>query len=425
MISPSLSQISLPALEPLSEAEEFAKPQVAYDLLIVGGGIVGMTLACALYRSGLKVAIVEAQSHEVQASRDRAYAVTLGTKDVLSQLGIWDSVQSQIGFFNQIHLSDGDYPGIVEFQPQDLGRDDLGYVAPHSVLALALQRRLAQLESVTWLCPATVEAIAYHADRAAVTLTVNGSTQTLNTRLVVAADGPRSQTRTAAGVNTYGWAYWQSCITCVVCPERSHSYTAYECFHASGPFAILPLPNNLCQIVWTAPHEEAKAFAALDDQDFLAALQQRFGHQMGALTLVGDRWVFPVQLRQSDRYTRSRLALVGDAAHCCHPVGGQGLNLGIRDAAVLAEVLQAAHDRGEDLGSQAVLSRYDRQRWFENLVILGFTDMLNRTFSNTWLPAVVVRRWGLWVLRNVPPVKSLALRLMTGLLWRSPKLTAS
>ena len=143
---------------------------------------------------------------------------------------------------------------------------------------------------------------------------------------------------------------------------------------------------------------------------------------MGPLALAGPRFMFPVQLMHSDRYVQTRLALVGDAAHCCHPVGGQGLNMGIRDAAALAQVLQAAHQSGEDIGSLSVLKRYERWRRWENWLILGFTDILDRLFSNAWLPLVVLRRLGLWLLRTLPPVKALALRLMTGLLGRSPHL---
>jgi 2-octaprenyl-6-methoxyphenol hydroxylase len=184
---------------------------------------------------------------------------------------------------------------------------------------------------------------------------------------------------------------------------------------------VLPLPDNRCQVVWTAPHAEAQALKELDEKEFLALLEQRTGGLLGHLELDSDRLLFPVQLMQSDRYTQSRLALIGDAAHCCHPVGGQGMNLGIRDAAALAQVLHDAHQRGEDIGDIRILKRYERWRKTENLVILGFTDFLDRLFSNRWLPVVAVRRLGLWGLRTVQPLKVLALRLMTGLLGRHPQ----
>lgn len=185
---------------------------------------------------------------------------------------------------------------------------------------------------------------------------------------------------------------------------------------------VLPLPGNRCQIVWTHPHAEAKAMAELDEGAFLAKLKTYTGEVLGDLELVSDRLVFPVQLMQCDRYIKPRLALVGDAAHCCHPVGGQGLNLGIRDAASLAQILQAAQNKGQDIGKIKVLKRYEGWRKLENLTILGFTDLLDRIFSNSWFPVVILRRLGLWVMNNLKPLKIFALKLMTGLLGKTPKL---
>ncbi len=188
------------------------------------------------------------------------------------------------------------------------------------------------------------------------------------------------------------------------------------------PFAILPLPGNRCRIVWTAPHAEAKALCAMEDEQFLAELTRRYGQQMGKLELLGDRFIFPVQLMQSDRYVLPRLALIGDAAHNCHPVGGQGLNLGIRDAAALAEILQAANKANKDIGNIHILKRYERWRQWENLTILGFTDLLDRMFSNNFLPLVLVRRLGLGILQRVPIIKVFALKLMIGLKGKTPEL---
>jgi 2-octaprenyl-6-methoxyphenol hydroxylase len=187
---------------------------------------------------------------------------------------------------------------------------------------------------------------------------------------------------------------------------------------------VLPLPGNRCQVVWTAPHAEAKALKELDEKEFLAELEHRTGGELGHLELDGDRYLFPVQLMHSDRYTLPRLALIGDAAHCCHPVAGQGMNLGIRDAAAIAQILQTAHNSGEDIGDIRVLKRYERWRKTENLTILGFTDFLDRMFSNNFLPVVAIRRLGLWMLRRIHPVKKYALQLMTGLRGRHPELAS-
>lgn len=404
----------------LADAPPSALPD--YDLVIVGGGITGLTLACALQDSGLRIAVVEAQTQTAAIARQQVYAVSLLSSRIFQGIGVWDQILPKIATFRQIRLSDGEHPGVVRFSPRDLGTGALGHVAEHRVLLQALQEHLAQCPTVQWLCPASVTQIQYRAQEAELTLEVEGEVRSLRTRLVIAADGARSRLRQWAGISTKGWQYWQSCITCDVKPADPHSDTAYERFWPGGPFAILPLPEGRCRIVWTEPRAGAEALMALDEQAFLGELQRRYGDQMGPLALAGPRFMFPVQLMHSDRYVQTRLALVGDAAHCCHPVGGQGLNMGIRDAAALAQVLQAAHQSGEDIGSLSVLKRYERWRRWENWLILGFTDILDRLFSNAWLPLVVLRRLGLWLLRTLPPVKGLALRLMTGLLGRSPHL---
>ncbi len=395
-----------------------------YDVAIAGAGIAGTTLAASLKDSGLKVVLIEALPPSVAASRNQVYALSLLSGQIFQAIGVWDRIFPRITPFDQISLSDSGREG-VRFQPGDLGGETLGYVGEHQVLLTALQDFLTDCSNVTWRCPAEVLGVEYQPDGVVVEVRSLDEdtleTHQIRTRVLIAADGVRSQIREAAGIKTRGWKYWQSCITVQVKPEKSHENIAYERFWPSGPFAILPLTENRCNIVWTAPHEEAQALAALDEAEFLVELKKRYGEQMGQVQPIGDRRVFSVQLMQSDRYVLPRLGLIGDAAHCCHPVGGQGQNLGIRDAAAIAEILTQAHQNGEDIGSLAVLKRYERWRKVENLTILGFTDILDRLFSNQFLPAVSLRRLGLWGLRTLPPVKHFALRLMTGQLGRHPK----
>ena len=393
-----------------------------YDLAIAGGGIIGLTLASALSNSGLKVVVIEAKPQSVAAAKGQAYAVHLLSGRIFAGIGVWDKILPQIAHFSHVQLSDADCPQAVNFETTDLGTEVLGYVAEHQALLKPLQDFVSECPNVTYLCPAQVVDTSYQPSGVKISLQMGDELKTIRTRLIVAADGAKSRTRQAAGINTRGWQYWQSCIVAFVKPEKGHNNTAYEKFWRSGPFAVLPLPDNLCRIVWTAPHKEAKAIVALNNEDFLTELTRRCGTQMGELQLVGDRFIFPVQLMQSDRYVLPRLALVGDAAHCCHPVGGQGLNMGIRDAAALAQVLQQAHVQGEDIGDLAILKRYESWRKQENLTILGFTDLLDRVFSNNFLPVVIVRRIGLLILRRVPPIKVFALKLMTGLKGRTPEI---
>uniref|UniRef100_B8HUD3 Ubiquinone biosynthesis hydroxylase, UbiH/UbiF/VisC/COQ6 family n=1 Tax=Cyanothece sp. (strain PCC 7425 / ATCC 29141) TaxID=395961 RepID=B8HUD3_CYAP4 len=406
-------------------------PAKTFDIAIVGGGIVGLTLAALLKDSGLSIAVVEAQSQSVAAAKGQAYALHLISSRIFSGIGVWADIAPQVEPFKQVRLSDADYPHRVDFQPADLNTEVLGHVAEHGVLLRALQNFLQSCENVTWFCPA--EVTQTHCDQSGVRVElspvqsdspVNGINlpTTLQAKLLIGADGSRSPIRTKAGISTHGWQYWQSCVVVTVATEKPHHNTAYERFWPSGPFAILPLSGNRCRIVWTSPHAEAERILHLDEPQFLQELSQRFGHQLGQLSLLSRPFLFPARLMHTQAYSGQRLALIGDAAHTCHPVGGQGLNLGIRDAAALAEVLQTAHQRGEDIGSQAVLRRYQNWRNWENWATLAFTDFLDRLFSNQCFPLVVGRRLGLRVMQKLPFLRIAALRFMAGLSGRVPQI---
>lgn len=404
-----------------------ALPKYDFDLAIVGGGIVGATLACALKDSGLKLAIIESQPLSTAAAKRQAYNLSITSGRILDRIGVWEQILPQVTTYRQISLCDGKYPRIVEFSPEDLAvtgtmptaKEGLGYVGEHCVLLTAMQEFLEKCSHVTWFSPAEVVEVNYKSDRAQIKIQKEpGETLTIQSPLVVGADGAKSRMRQSAEIDTKGWKYWQSCVAMTVKTEKPHHNIAFERFWPSGPMGVLPLPGNRVQVVWTAPHEEARTLQKLDAKEFLTKLEERTGGLLGKLELLSDRYLFPVQLMQSDRYARPRLALVGDAAHCCHPVGGQGLNMGIRDAAALAQVLTTASEQGEDLGGIEILKRYEKWRKKENLLILGVTDFLDRMFSASWLPLVKIRRLGLWGLGTIPLLKCIALRVMTGLFGR-------
>ena len=393
-----------------------------YDIAIAGGGIVGLTLAAILKNSGLKVIIIEAKPLEVAAARTQAYAFSLLSSRIYQGIGVWNEIIPHIGKYKRIRLSDSDFSQTVKFEPADLQTDYLGYVAQHNVVLTALQKFIADAPNLNWLCPGEVTNVTYQNDMAQVIVKLPKKEHCVQAKLVIGADGARSHIRSLAKISTRGWKYWQSCVAFTIKHTAAQNETAFERFWATGPMGVLPLPGNRCQIVWTNPHERAKKLQALDEAEFLKELGHYTQGSLGDLTLVSDRVIFPVQLMQCDRYVQSRLALIGDAAHCCHPVGGQGLNLGIRDAASLAQILITAHKQGQDIGSLSVLKEYETWRKQENLAILGFTDFLDRFFSNNWLPIVLVRRLGLWLMSNIRPLKIFALKLMAGLKGKTPKL---
>lgn len=393
------------------------------DIAIVGGGIVGTTLAAALKDTGLRIVLIEISTLEQAAARERGYALSPLSGKILAGIGVWDNIFPHIGKYRDIYLSDADNPKVVKFKTADLGTEFLGFVGEHTIMLTALQTFIAEAcDNVQWLCPAQTTRVIYGPEGAVLYGEKEGQPFQVNARLVVGADGARSQIRQGAGIKTNGWKYWQSCLTFMITHQAPRNDIAFERFWPDGPMGVLPLAGNRYHIVWTAPHDAAKALQTLDEQEFLRKLEYFTGGYLGKLTLTSERRLFPVQLFQSQHYVRSRLALVGDAAHRCHPVAGQGLNLGIRDAAALAQVIQEAYAKGEDIGDLRVLKRYERWRKTENLAILGFTDFLDRLFSNHWWPLVQVRRLGLWLLRNVSPLKVFALKLMTGFVGRRPSL---
>ncbi|NDJ18099.1 FAD-dependent hydroxylase [Myxacorys almedinensis] len=393
-----------------------------YDLMIVGGGIVGTLLACALKDSNLSIALIEAETHSQAVAKAQAYSITLLSSQILQGLGVWDTLRPQIETYNTVRLSDAAHPSVVQFLPTDIGTQTLGYVAEHRVLLATLQAYLDGCSNVHHLCPAKVVQTKFQTDGAILDVAMADQNQSLRTRLVIAADGSRSPLRQQAKIRTYGWKYWQACVVATFQLETPHNNTAYEWFWEGGPSGILPLPNNRCRIVWTVPKAEAETMLALSEGEFTERFTRRYGAHFSRPTLEGDRYAFPVQLLHSSRYVCSRLALIGDAAHCCHPLGGQGINMGIRDAAALAQVLQTACDRGEDIASLKVLKRYERWRQWENLMILSVTDLLNRAFSTQLLPVVFLRRVALHMLQTIQPFKSLTFRLMSGLIGRTPHL---
>ena len=424
MIRPSVDS---PRPTPTLDTPVLTPLPTLVDVVIVGGGSVGATVAVALANTALRVLVLEATTPEQGLRNQRAYALTLLTGDIFQGLGVWADILPCSTAFETIRLTDGRYPQQVIFRPEDLPssgslRSHLGYVAEHRVILRSLLQRLERAENVIWCAQAEVQGVIRQEQGATVMVrTPDGQVSQVRTPLVVAADGSNSPLRRSSGLKTWGWKYWQSCVGFTIRGEYPHQQVAHERFWPSGPLALLPLPDQRYQVVWTAPHREAAALAELEEAVFLERLRERCDH-LGQLTLETPRRVFPVKLMQGRSYVDDRLALVGDAAHCCHPVGGQGMNLGIRDAAALAQVILEAQAQGEDWGQVRVLNRYDRWRRWENWLILGFTDLLDRCFSNQILPLVWIRRLGLHGLMRVPRLRRFALQLMTGQLGRKPAL---
>lgn len=397
-----------------------------FDILIIGGGMVGASLGVALAPLSLRVGLIEAVEFESNAQPsydDRTVALSYGSRRIFESLKVWERLgASGATAIQRIHISDRGRFGFARLDAAEAGVAALGYVVENRVLGQALKPALAETANLTLICPATVENVAFAEGAASVTLRRGGKVETLSARLVVAADGGHSLVRDKAGIETRRTDYHQTALVTNVTPELPHQNIAYERFTASGPLAFLPMSENRCAVVWSLPPDKVEALLALDDARFLAALQERFGTRLGRFLKVGKRTAYPLALTKVSEHIRPRLVLIGNAAHTVHPVAGQGFNLGLRDVAVLAQVLSDAQREGRDLGEHAVLEKYVAWRKRDNLVISTFTDSLVRMFSNDLAPLSFVRNLGLVAVDLFPPAKRALLRLSMGLAGRLPRL---
>ena len=397
-----------------------------FDILIVGGGMVGASLGVALGALPLRVGLVEAVEFESSAQpsyNDRTVALSYGSKRIFESLKVWERIEAQGATpIEKIHISDRGRFGFTRLAASDAGVEALGYVVENRALGQALKAALAQTDNLSFLCPALMQDLVFTPEAASVTIRRGERVETLSTRLVVAADGGHSAVRSKAGIEAQRTEYKQTALVTNVSIELDHQNIAYERFTDSGPLALLPMREQRCALVWSLLPERVEALLALDDARFLEALQECFGTRLGGFQKVGKRFAYPLALTKVGEHIRPRLVLIGNAAHTVHPVAGQGFNLGLRDVAALAQVLAEALQHGEDLGDLTVLQRYDEWRRRDNAVVSTFTDGLVRLFSNDFIPVSILRNLGLVAVDLFPPLKRRLLRLSMGLGGRLPRL---
>lgn len=392
------------------------------DVAIVGGGLVGGTLACTLASHGLRSTVIEAgdPAASLDAGFDgRASAISLTSRRLLEATGLWPEMADEATPMRHIRVSEGASPLHLDYDHRDVGDEPFGYMVENRHYRKALYTRLEAEPGVTYLTRS--RAAAVERDAGGVEIRLADGAQ-IRAPLVVAAEGRHSPLRDDAGIRVSGWSYRQVGIVCTVEHERPHGFVAHERFLPAGPFAILPLKGRRSSIVWTERADRAPAIMALNDDGFTVELARRFGEFLGALRVVGPRWSYPLALQFAERAVAQRLALVGDAIHAMHPIAGQGLNMGLRDAAALTEVLEDARALGLDLGAQDVLARYQRWRRFDNTLMLGLTDGLNRLFAIEAAPVRLARDVGLAAVNALPPVKRFFMRHAMGLVGEVPRL---
>ena len=397
------------------------------DVLIVGGGLVGLTLASALGRAGLSIAVVdrEVPAHAAADRFDgRASAIAWGSAQALGGIGLWPRLAPHAQPIDDIRVSDGDSTLFVHYDHRELADHPLGYIVENRRIRRALYAHIAAIATLRLLAPAAVEALELRPGAIIATLADGAE---IRAPLAIACDGRNSPTRRRAGISVARWDYPQTGIVCSIGHELPHRGVAHERFLPAGPFAVLPLVDapdggHRSSIVWTERRELAPAMMALGEEEFASEIALRFGDSLGRVSLAGPRWSYALGLLQAGTYIAPRLALAGDAAHAIHPIAGQGLNLGLRDVAALAECVVDASRLGLDIGGPEVLRRYERWRRFDNLVLLAATDGLNRLFSNDVAPVRLVRDLGLGMVNNLPPLKRLFMRHAMGVVGELPRL---
>ncbi len=388
-----------------------------YDVIIAGAGLAGATFALAAAQGGLRVVLVDPQPFDAQLAPTfdgRSTAIAFSTFRMLDALGVGTALRPHACRMDRILVTDGRRPGaatrsqspaFLRFDADEIGdRTDgepLGYLVENRRIRLALSEAVTAA-GIEVRAPALVVKVEVDAALSRVTL-ADGAV--IEAPLVVAAEGRASTVRKAAGIETVGWGYEQSGVVATVSLGRDHGNVAHEYFLPSGPFAILPLTGRRASLVWTESTRRGEALQAASDEAFLSHLMRRFGDFLEDVTVLGPRFVYPLSLQLAEQLTAPRTALIGDAAHAVHPVAGQGLNMGLKDAAALAEVLVDALRLGEDIGSETALDRYARWRRFDNAALTAGFDGFVRLFSNDIAPLRLARTLGMAAVNRIAPLR--------------------
>jgi 2-octaprenyl-6-methoxyphenol hydroxylase len=393
-----------------------------YDIIIAGGGMIGSSLALALAPLSLRVAIVEpiARGCAAQPSfDDRSTALSRSTQRMYEAMGLWDEILTAATPVTRIHVSDQGRFGFSHIDAEEQKVEALGYVVINRVLGSVLQSALGEVPKLDILCPAEITAARVAPDAAVVTVQhTDGNSEELPCRLLVAADGARSSVRDMLGITANHVAYEQRAIVGNLLPEKPLNNCAYERFTKNGPLAMLPVADGRAGFVWTVADRDAERILALDDDSFIAELQEAFGYRLGALSRPGTRASYPLHLSKAMRLTATRAVLIGNAAHGLHPVAAQGFNLGLRDVAALCDCIADF-----SLDDPELLERYAAWRKNDQSKLVGFTDGLVRMFSSNKRPTQALRNIGMLGFDMVPGVRSLFAKHAMGLAGRLPRLS--
>ncbi|PWQ94566.1 2-octaprenyl-6-methoxyphenyl hydroxylase [Leucothrix arctica] len=400
----------------------------SYDVLIAGGGMVGASLAVALSRLPLKIALVEAyplNDSGQTAYDDRAIALSYGSSQILKGMGVWSSIEAAASAINSIHISDRGHFGATRLTAEQQKVPALGYLIQSRDYGEVLQQALIDSD-VSLLQPASVSGLLNNHSEIEVSIQNNDDkldVKQVTTKLLVACDGANSAIREMSGIESTVHDYQQVAIIANISTSKPHKNQAFERFTEQGPIALLPMSKNRSSLVWTLTVDNYQAILDLDDASFLKALGEAFGYRLGRFTKVGARSAFPLKLTTANNLIAPRVAIVGNAAHALHPVAGQGLNLALRDVADLAEQVAQALDNDQDIGSMSVLHEYAEQRQSDTQATVRYTDSLVKLFSNDNFLLGHARAVGLMAVDRLPLFRQLLAKQSMGLTHRKSRLS--
>ncbi len=397
-----------------------------YDVVVVGGGMIGTSLALALAPLPLRIAVVEAvarKGSEQPSFDDRSTALSRSTQRMFEAMGLWTEVLAAATPISSIHVSDKGRFGFSHINAEEQGVEALGYVVINRVLGEVLQSQLGACSNIDLYCPASIAAIELGPDGADATLSVDGQEKTLRCRLLVAADGANSTLRDMMGISVQKRDYEQTAVIGNLLTEQALNGRAFERFTEHGPLAILPVADGRAGFVWTVSTSAAGPILDLDDSRFLQALLKEFGNRVGQFSRVGKRAAYPLTLSKALRLTATRSVLIGNSAHGLHPVSAQGFNLGMRDVAALCDCIADALAESADYGAPAVLDRYADWRRSDQRKLVHFTDNLVRLFGSKRPGIGLLRNIGMIGFDLIPGVRRTFAKHTMGLAGKLPRLS--
>jgi 2-octaprenyl-6-methoxyphenol hydroxylase len=393
------------------------------DIAIVGGGLAGASLAVALAPLGYDIKVIEAVAYKAAAQPsydDRTLAISHSSCRILSSIGLWESLEADATAIRKIYVTELKRPGRVVLDPAEMGLTEFGHVVEARSFGAAVTSKMDQTSNIDVISPALVKDIEIGGPRTSLRLETDTGSEELQARLVVAADGANSFIRNHLQIPTKSRDYGQTAVICNITPETAHEGRAYECLTDTGPFAVLPHTGKRCGLVWTVATDKATEITGLDDATFISLAEKRFGTQLGAFTKVGKRSAYPLKLVRSTEDIRERLVILGNAAHAIHPIGAQGFNLALRDAAVLAEVL--ADDEHDDPGETGLLHTYSQWRRQDQRATINASDGMARLFAHPSVFAAGLRTTGLIAHAILPSLRRRSAIKAMGYRGRVPRL---